>query len=141
VGTDEARLGLKPILRRVWAPKGQRPQAVQRRGYQWTYLFGFLQPSTGRVEWLLLPSLNRRAFEVALREFAEVVGAGPNRRVLLVLDIADAHKHIEVPEGLPTGLLPELQPAERLWPLVREVLATRLFQTLDAIEGAIGQRC
>src|SRR5215211_1449852 len=25
--TDEHRIGLKPILRRVWAPKGQRPVA------------------------------------------------------------------------------------------------------------------
>src|SRR4051794_40460412 len=26
--TDEHRIGLKPILRRVWAPKGQRPIAL-----------------------------------------------------------------------------------------------------------------
>ncbi|HSE76321.1 MAG TPA: hypothetical protein VLB05_17505, partial [Dongiaceae bacterium] len=26
--TDEHRLGLKPVQRRVWAPKGQRPVAL-----------------------------------------------------------------------------------------------------------------
>jgi hypothetical protein len=35
---DEARLGLKPVIRRVWAPVGKRPVARFKRGYEWTYL-------------------------------------------------------------------------------------------------------
>ena len=35
---DEARLGLKPLIRRVvWAPVGKRPVARFKRGYKWTY--------------------------------------------------------------------------------------------------------
>lgn len=37
---DEARLGLKPVMRRVWAPVGKRPVARFKRGYKWTYLYG-----------------------------------------------------------------------------------------------------
>ena len=33
---DEHRVGLPPILRRVWAPKGQRPGATVRPRYEWT---------------------------------------------------------------------------------------------------------
>ena len=40
---DEARLGLKPVMRRVWAPVGKRPVARFKRGYKWTYLYGFLR--------------------------------------------------------------------------------------------------
>jgi hypothetical protein len=29
---DEARLGLKPVIRRVWAPVGKRPVARFKRG-------------------------------------------------------------------------------------------------------------
>lgn len=29
---DEARLGLKPVMRRVWAPVGERPVARAKRG-------------------------------------------------------------------------------------------------------------
>jgi len=29
---DEARLGLKPVMRRVWAPVGRRPIARVKRG-------------------------------------------------------------------------------------------------------------
>ncbi len=35
---DEHRIGLKPILRRVWARKGTRVRAVVRPRYQWMYL-------------------------------------------------------------------------------------------------------
>ena len=34
---DEARLGLKPVMRRVWAPVGERPVGRFKRGYKWTY--------------------------------------------------------------------------------------------------------
>ena len=42
--TDEHRIGLKPILRRVWAPKGQRPIALGHHRYKWLYVTAFVQP-------------------------------------------------------------------------------------------------
>ena len=42
---DEHRLGLKPILRRVWAPIGQRPIASVYPRYEWLYLYGFVHPA------------------------------------------------------------------------------------------------
>jgi hypothetical protein len=83
---DEARLGLKPALRRVWAPVGRRPIARMKRGYEWTYLYGFVRPDSGEVYWLILPTVNVQMFSMALREFAKEVGAGEQRRVLLVVD-------------------------------------------------------
>jgi transposase len=52
---------------------------------------------------------------------------------------------IEVPEGihlefLPSGS-PELQPAERLWPLTNEGVANRLFEELEEIEEALLEHC
>jgi hypothetical protein len=43
--TDEHRLGLKPIIRRVWAPKGERPIALGHHRYQWLYVTAFVQPT------------------------------------------------------------------------------------------------
>ncbi len=124
---DEARLGLKPVMRRVWAPVGQRPTPRVKRGYEWTYLYGFVRPTTGEVYWLILPTVNKKElFSMALAGFAREVGAGENKRILLVVDQAGWHtsSEVDVPEGihlefLPTGS-PELQPAERLWPLTNE---------------------
>jgi transposase len=144
---DEARLGLKPVIRRVWAPVGQRPTATVKRRYEWTYLYGFVRPTTGEVFWLILPTVNKELFSMALGEFAKEVGAGEDKRILLVLDRAGWHTsgEVELPEGihlefLPTGS-PELQPAERLWPLSNEAIANRLFEEISEVEDALLERC
>lgn len=144
---DEARLGLKPVIRRVWAPVGDRPTARVKRGYEWTYLYGFVRPTSGEVYWLILPTVNKELFSMALQEFAKEVGVGEDKHVLLVLDQAGWHTsgEVEVPEGLHLEFLPssspELQPAERLWPLTNERVANRLFEQISQIEEALVQRC
>jgi transposase len=144
---DEARLGLKPVMRRVWAPVGERPIARLKRGYEWTYLYGFVHPQSGEVFWLILPTVNAELFSLALGEFAKEVGAGKERHIVLVVDKAGWHTAGEVrpPEGihlefLPAGS-PELQPAERLWPLSNEALANGLFEKIEQIEQTLMHRC
>jgi hypothetical protein len=144
---DEARLGLKPVIRRVWAPVGRRAVVRFKRGYKWTYLYGFVRPESGEVYWLILPTANMELFSMALGEFAKEVGAGEQRRILLVVDRAGWHTggEVEVPEGihlefLPSGS-PELMPAERLWPLSNEGVANRLFEEIEELEEALLERC
>jgi transposase len=36
---------------------------------------------------------------------------------------------------------PELQPAERLWPLTNEPIANRCFESLDELEAVLFDRC
>ena len=144
---DEARLGLKPVIRRIWAPVGKRPVARFKRGYKWTYLYGFVRPESGEVYWLIVPTVNVKLFSMALDELAKEVGAGKDKRVVLVVDQAGWHtgKEVEVPEGihlefLPSGS-PELQPAERLWGLTNEGVANGLFEEIEQIEEALMERC
>src|SRR5690242_6907333 len=75
---DEHRIGLGPILRRVWARKGSRVRAVVRQRYQWMYLYGFVQPESGKTSWLLMPTVNVQAFSLALSAFAQEQEVGPN---------------------------------------------------------------
>ena len=135
------------MMRRVWAPVGERPIARLKRGYEWTYLYGFVRPTTGEVYWLILPTVNKELFSMALREFAKEVGAGEDKRIVLVVDQAGWHTsgEVEVPEGihpqfLPSGS-PELMPAERLWPLSNEAIANRLFEEICEVEEALLERC
>jgi transposase len=146
-GTDQHRVGLKAILRRVWAPKGTRPQAIVRDRYEWLYVYAFLHPRTGEVHWLFLPRVTIDVFSIALAHFAQLVGAGATKQILLVLDQAGWHTSPQV--DLPGGIellfqpshSPELQPTERLWPLTNEVLANRTFDTLADLDQALGERC
>ena len=144
---DEARLGLKPVVRRVWAPVGERPTAPLKRGYEWTYLYGFVRPQSGEVFWLILPTVNVELFSLALRELAKEVDAGKRKRLLLVVDKAGWHTgdEVEVPEGIHLEFLPpgspELMPAGRLWPLTNEAIANGLFEEIEEVEETLVERC
>jgi transposase len=130
-------------------PRASRGEAIARlkRGYEWTYVYGFVRPESGEVYWLVLPTANVELFSMALAEFAKEVGAGEEVRILLVVDKAGWHigGEVEIPEGihlefLPSGS-PELMPAERLWPLTNEGVANRLFEEIEELEEALVERC
>lgn len=144
---DEHRLGLLPVVRRVWAPKGQRPTAHVERHYEWLDVYGFVRPATGQSWWCLLPRVTTDAFALALAAFARDEGIDERHRAVLVVDQAGWHiaRDLALPAGVHLVLLPayspELQPAERLWPLVDEPIANRAFADLDALEAVLVDRC
>ena len=144
---DEHRLGLKPVIRRVWARRGQRPTAVGTHKYKWLYLYGFVRPATGAVEWWLPSSVNVEIFQQVLNAFARDIGAGPDKTVILVLDNAGWHvsPKIRPPKGVRLCFLPsyapELQPAEHLWPLTNEGVANTPFDTIDQLGDCLDRRC
>lgn len=144
---DEHRIGLKPLLRRVWAPIGQRPLAPVRHRFEWRYLVGFVHPATGRTLFHLATTVSIPLFEVELAMFARQAGAGPDKQIVLVLDRAGGHTslRLRVPEHVHLLFLPpyspELQPAEHLWPLTNTVLINRHFTSIDELEDAQFARC
>jgi transposase len=94
----------------------------------------------------VLPHLAAEMMQLFLDEFA-LTHATPGKRVVLVVDGASAHraKSLKVPErltlvGLP-AYTPELNPAERLWPLVKEGVANRTHESLASLEEAVCGRC
>jgi hypothetical protein len=144
---DEHRLGLKPLSRRVWAKTGARPLAVSWHKYQWLYLYAFVRPSSGEVEWWVANSVNTPLFQSIIDAFAKARGASPDKAVVVLLDNAGWHraKALEIPEGLHFCFLPpyspELQPAEKLWPVTDEAVANKPFETLDELTEVLDRRC
>lgn len=142
---DEHRVGLKPILRRVWAKRGHRPCVRVRPRYEWLYVYAFVCPETGEAEFWLAPSVNTETFTRITEAFLR----GRGDAVLLVLDQAGWHVSAETLalEGerlrlkhLPSHS-PELMPAERLWTLTDEPLANRVFAQLSDLEAVLAERC
>jgi transposase len=101
----------------------------------------------GRPGWLLMPTVNVEIFELALATFAQEHHLGSDKHLALVLDQAGWHTsaRLVLPEGLHLHFLPshspELQPAERLWPLSNESLVNRVFTSLDELEQVQADRC
>ncbi len=119
----EHRLDLKPVLRSVWSLKGQRPTALGHHRFEWLYVTAFVGPVTGETVWYLSNGVSKPPFAGLLVAFAKAVGAGPEKRVVLLLDNAGFHTrpNLAVPDGIRLVYLPpyspELQPAETLWAL------------------------
>lgn len=144
---DEHRLGLKPILRKVWSKVGERPIAIVEPRYEWLYVYGFVEPKTGKTLWYLIPRVNTKWLNIVYEQFAKDAGVGEEKVILLVEDQAGWHKSekVKVPEGIEREHLPpyspELQPAERLWTLVDEPLVNEHFESLEKIEEVLVARC
>ena len=143
--SDEARFGLQPVLRRVWAPCGERPVAHVAPAYEWLWLYAAAHPASGENFWLSLPRLDTEMVQMFLNEFAKVY-APPGKQIILVWDgaPADRAKSVKVPAritlvGLP-AYTPELNPAETLWPLVKEGVANQSFKDLGALERRVSRR-
>lgn len=133
---DEARLGLKPITRRVWWLKGCRPTTGGRTKYEWLYVYGFARPRTGDTFTVILPRVNVERMADALAAFAAHADPGAEKVLVLVVDNAGWHraKRLPVPANVRLHFLPpctpELQPVEPFWVLVREAVANDTFDRL-----------
>lgn len=144
---DEHRIGLKPVMRSAGAPAGQRPVALGHHRFKWLYVITFVAPATGDTEWYLSNGVSKPFFEKLLLAFANDVGAGSNKRVILLLDNAGWHTlpNLAVPDGSRLVYLPpyspKLQPAETLWTLVDEPVVNRHIASIAELETIVAKRC
>nr|WP_245971549.1 transposase [Calidithermus terrae] len=142
----------------MWARQGGRPRAVVAQRYQWFYVCSFVEPESGASLSLLVDGMDSEVMSWVLKEFQAWVGEGTawvgegtawvgEGTAWVVLDRAGWHvsRRVEVPEGVALDYLPpyspELQPAERMWPLVNEAVANRYFETLEAMMAVVAERC
>ena len=121
---DEARIGQKGTLTRLWARIGSRPRAPRDSRYEWAYLFGAVCPERATGVALVMPYANSEAMNLHLREIGRAVA--PGAHAILVLDGAGWHtSHILTPPDNLTLLClppysPELNPVENVWEYLRK---------------------
>jgi len=144
---DEHRVGFKPKLRRDWFPWWEIPIAPVYWRFEWFWLYGFVEPSSGESEWWLFDRVETPIMSCILEDFVKAQGIDEEHPALLVLDRAGWHttEKLEIPPGLFLEFLPayspELQPAERLWPVLDEAIINRVFDTLENLKEVVCERC
>ena len=138
---DEARIGQKGTLTRIWARVGSRPRAPRDSRYEWAYLFGAVCPQRAVGAALVLPYADSQAMNLHLREIGRAVA--PGSHAVLVLDGAGWHTSttLRLPGNVSLVCLPpyapELNPVENVWKYLRKNnLALRVFDAYDAIVDA-----
>jgi len=113
--------------------------------HEWFYVCTFVEPKTGWNLSLLADGIDTQVMRWVLRELR--AHFGDEEEVWVVLDRAGWHvsPKVEVPEGVRLIFLPpyspELQPAERVWPLVNEAVANRYLPTLREMMAVVEKRC
>jgi transposase len=138
---DESRYGLRSFTRRCWGLRGVRIIKKSQQKYQWGYVYGALEVVEGRAEFRFMPSVNL-GFS---RDFlAQIADNDPEAEHVVIWDQAGFH-HRTGDQRLPDRVhllplppySPELNPIERLWDVMKDRIANRVFATLDAIEKTL----
>ena len=109
-------------------------------------MFGAFSPINGKRFLLELLFCNNDTFQIYLNEFSE---QDPNEFKIIVLDNGAFHKSkvLKIPNNIYLIFLPpycpELNPAERMWEIIKANFTSRLFKNLqqlsDFIEGQVNE--
>jgi hypothetical protein len=140
---DESRCGLLPIVRRRITARGIQPLLPSAYRFESLYLYGAVEPLTGKGFFLELPLLNTQGFQLFLDHFAAL---DPATFHLLLLDNGAFHKAraLRLPPNV--GLVffppytPELNPIERLWRDLKDWLAPCQPASLPSLSKLLGTR-
>jgi transposase len=131
--SDEARIGQKGTLTRVWAPTGSRPTLLKQCEYDWLYLWAAVDPSSGDSIAMITPTVNTELMQTFIDGLSGHVKA--NEQAILVLDNAGWHvaQALKVPGNITLLHLPpyspELNPTENLWHHLRSrYLSNRVYR-------------
>lgn len=128
---DEMRLGLRGVVRRVWAPRGVKVVQPLELTYVWRYLALAVNGLAGTLCWTWLANMKKEAVAAAVVQWQrDGIGA-------VVWDGAASHRARVVRDlGLPLitqpPAAPELNPAERVFEEVRRVVEGRTYPTIEA---------
>ena len=139
---DEARIGQKGMLSRVWARKGTRPRIVRDHRYGYVYLFSAACPETGTAVGHVCAKANTEEMNRHLREIGEQVPAG--KHALVVLDGAGWHRSRDLETPANVSLLrlppysPELNPVETLFSVLKHRhFANRVFENAEHVRETV----
>lgn len=115
---------------------GVKPICPFQQVFKSTYLFGAFSPVNGSKFLLEMPFCNTQSFQVFLDEFSLQES---EEFKIMVLDNGAFHKAkcLKIPSNICLVFLPpyspELNPAEKMWSILKRNFTNQLFKDLDQI--------
>jgi hypothetical protein len=131
-----------PIHRRRITGKGVRPLLSSEIKREYEYLFGMIEPLTGKDFMLQLPGLDTQMMQLFMDQFAK---ADETSLHIILMDNASSHKteKLKVSKNMVFIFLPatapELNPIERFWKELKDWLADYEPQTMKEVSKLVEQ--
>lgn len=137
---DETRIGLMPIHRKRITAKGIRPLISSEIRREYEYLFGLIEPLTGKDFMMEMPRLDMVTMQIFINEFEQ---EDPESLHLILVDNASSHTTEKLKAGenivfifLP-AYSPELNPIERFWKQLKDWLSDYTPQTMREVSELV----
>jgi transposase len=118
-----------------------QPIGSVQHAFEWFYIYGAVEPTTGDRFFLELPYLNAEVFQLFVDAFAQ---AFPDSLNILLLDNSGAHtsQRLTLPENVRLFFLPrycpELNPIERVWRDLKDGVAWQHVADLNVQQDYLG---
>lgn len=139
---DETRIGLMPIHRKRITEKGLRPLISSEIKREYEYLYGLIEPLTGKSFMLELPNLEGELMELFMREFGKTDEESLH---IVLMDNASAHTtaQIKIAENIIFVFFPpaapELNPIERFWKELKDWLSDYEPNTMAQVRELVSE--
>jgi transposase len=133
---DEMRVGLIGQVRRVWAPVGVKIVQKLQYTYEWEYLNLAVNGLTGQLAWGWTENMKGASIVEVVKVWAE------QQVKIIVWDRAPGHRgevyqNIAVKRIEQPPYSPELNPAERVFELLRDKIEGKIYETITAKKEAV----
>jgi len=135
---DESRFGQQTCRYRLWSKKGSRPTYIKQNGFLNSWIFGAINPKSGKKFGLILPKLDTLNMQIFLNKFSKRINY--KKHAIVILDGSKAHRNsiLKVPKNITLHFLPpycpELNPIERLWLFIKKnYLSFKLYDTFEKL--------
>ncbi len=133
-------MGLHTIKRRKLTGKGIKPKGIIQWDFVYLWLYGLVEPLTGKSFLYEFTHLDTICFEKFLELFAEKY---PRDLHIIQLDNGGFHNSLNL--NLPENIIllfqpaysPEVNPIERLWEYLKEQLKWQTFDNLENLRDAV----
>jgi len=133
---DEMRVGLIGQVRRVWAPVGVKIVQKLQYTYEWEYLNLAVNGLTGQLKWDWTEDMKGVSIVEVVKKWAE------EQVEIIVWDRAPGHRgqvyeNVEIERIEQPPYSPELNPAERVFELLRDKVEGKIYETITAKKEAV----
>jgi len=133
-------MGLHTIKRRKLTGKGIKPKGIVQWDFVYLWLYGIVEPLTGKSFFYEFTHLDTICFEKFLELFAQRY---PKDLHIIQLDNGGFHNslNLNIPENVillfQPAYSPEVNPIERLWQYLKEQLKWQTFDNLENLREAV----